>query len=202
MAGPDREGALARWSRRKQAARHGRPEDEPGAAEAPAAVPAEEVAPPQPETEGGPAPELPDPDTLDDPGAFKAFMAKGVPPELRRRALRRLWRLDPIYSHHDGLDDFCGDYTDQARVVPNLKTAYRVGRGFLDRVARADPPLPAAGRGPEGARAAADPAPDASDRAVPEPDPPPAARTSPEPAPADPTLPGSDAPHDPTPERS
>jgi hypothetical protein len=183
MAGPDPKGVLARWSRRKQAARHGRPEDEPPAAEGRAAPPPalpEEPAPPPEAEADDPVPELPDPETLDDPGAFKAFMAKGVPPELRRRALRRLWRLDPIYSHHDGLDDYCGDYTDQARVVPNLKTAYRVGRGFLDRVATPDQPPPAPGdeapaadRGPEVADGTGEPAPSSGDVAAPDPDLPP-----------------------------
>lgn len=172
MAAPDPEGVLGRWSRRKQAARHGRPEeDEPAAAE-PLPAPAEEAAPPLEAEAPEPAPELPDPDSLDDPGAFKAFMARGVPPELRRRALRRLWRLDPIYSHHDGLDDYCGDYTDAARVVPDLKTAYRVGRGFLKEVAGAEEPAappaasepaPAADGGPELAQAPADPAPEGGD---------------------------------------
>jgi hypothetical protein len=176
MAAHDAEGVLARWSRRKQASRHGRAEEEPAAAEPPAVVP-EEAAPPPPEAAAAePPPELPDPDTLDDPGAFKAFMAKGVPPELRRRALRRLWRLDPIYSHHDGLDDFCGDYTDAARVVPDLKTAYRVGRGFLDQVASPKEP-PAAGDGRaedpdrDVADAPAEPAASSGDDAQPDPAP-------------------------------
>src|SRR3546814_2526022 len=46
-------------------------------------------------------------------------------------ALQRLWRLDPVFANLDGLLEYGEDYTDAATVVENLKTAYRVGRGFM-----------------------------------------------------------------------
>jgi hypothetical protein len=142
--GADPERFLARWSRRKQAARRGEPATEPAPEPA---VPPEPAAPAEPELPGPAAPaqpELPDPDSLGADGDFKAFLRPGVPAELRKRALRRLWRVNPIIGAHDGLDDVFKDFTDAATVVPDLKTAYRVGRGLLDRLGEAEAPVEAA----------------------------------------------------------
>ena len=129
---------LGRWSRRKAAAR--RPADEPDPAEATAATPA--VPSPPPEAEPDAVPELPDPDTLGANSDFRAFMARGVPTDLRGRALRRLWRVNPIINSLDGLDDYyvTQDFTDAATVVPDLRTVYRVGKGMIDALARPDEP--------------------------------------------------------------
>src|SRR3546814_19419431 len=62
---------------------------------------------------------------------FTVFLQDGVPEALRRKALQRLWRLDPVFANLDGLLGYGEDYTDAATVVENLKTAYRVGRGFM-----------------------------------------------------------------------
>src|SRR3546814_10476760 len=62
---------------------------------------------------------------------FTVFLQDGVPEALRRKALQRLWRLDPVFANLDGLLEYGEDYTDAATVVENLKTAYRVGRGFM-----------------------------------------------------------------------
>lgn len=138
MAERDDGGLLARWSQRKAAARRGELEPEAEAAVEPApATPAPEAEPAEPAL-----PDLPDPDTLDASSDFKAFLKPGVPPELKIRALRRLWRVDPFYSRHDGLDDCCGDFTDSARVVKDLKTVYKVGRGMIERIIEADTASP------------------------------------------------------------
>src|SRR4029453_15977614 len=98
-------------------------------AEAPPAT-QEPEQPPQPEVEL----ELPDLDTLTGNSDFKPFLQAGVPTNLRREALRRLWRVNPIINSLDGLDDYycTADFTDKATVVAGLRTAYRVGRGMLD----------------------------------------------------------------------
>jgi len=77
---------------------------------------------------------LPDPDLLKMGDDFRAFMAKAVPERLRRRALRRLWVSNPVLANLDGLIDYAEDYTDSARVVANMKTAYQVGKGMLAHV--------------------------------------------------------------------
>jgi Protein of unknown function (DUF3306) len=124
------ENFLARWSRRKQAAR--------------AAERAEEAQPSTPtraadtgvsERADAPdgAPALPDPATLDASSDFSAFLGRDVPIETHRAALRRLWRLDPFYNRLDGLSDYAEDFTDPARVARGLRTAYKVGRGMLEQ---------------------------------------------------------------------
>lgn len=134
MAERDDEGFLARWSRRKQAARQAErePEAEHGARPAPTGPAGANALEPPPEADRPPA--LPDPATLNASSDFSVFLGRDVPIETHRAALRRLWRLDPIYNRMDGLDDYCEDYTDQARVVKGLRTAYKVGRGMLEQI--------------------------------------------------------------------
>ncbi|MEI4231340.1 DUF3306 domain-containing protein [Roseovarius sp. D22-M7] len=82
---------------------------------------------------------LPDPDALQQGDDFSAFMSKAVPDRLRRRALRRLWRSNPVLANVDGLVDYGGDFTDSATVIENMQTAYQVGRGMtahVDEMAR------------------------------------------------------------------
>lgn len=62
---------------------------------------------------------------------FTPFMEKGAPDELRTEALRKLWTTDPVFGIIDGLDDYCEDFSDAAWVSPDMKTAYKVGQGFL-----------------------------------------------------------------------
>ena len=77
---------------------------------------------------------LPDPDTLQAGDDVRAFMAKAVPERLRRRALRQLWKLNPILANVDGLVDYGEDFTDSATVLENLQTTYQVGKGMLAHV--------------------------------------------------------------------
>jgi GNAT superfamily N-acetyltransferase len=186
---------LKRWSRRKLATRH-------DAARAPSAPSGEALAPPPtqaatpaPTEVGGTRRDAPlageggadapaaeafadvDFEALDFQSDYARFLAPGVPDPIRHKALRKLWASHPIFTAADPYQDYQGDYTDAALAVPAgaLKTAYRVGRGFLSDadVAQLD------GRGPgaEGARPAAAPlaaaaggpvtiaAPEAADRA-------------------------------------
>ncbi len=77
--------------------------------------------------------DLPDPDTLDDPDRVKEFLVSDVPQRLKTRALRRLWRLNPVLANVDGLVDYGEDFTDSAMVVENMQTVYQVGKGMLAR---------------------------------------------------------------------
>ena len=120
---------LSRWSRRKQGARL-----EPEPAPEPAAGPPAEAAPERSEAEILEELGLPDPDTLGPGSDFKAFMAEAVPDWLRRRALRRLWTSNPALANLDMLVDYGEDYTDAATTVANLQSAYKAGRGYLDKL--------------------------------------------------------------------
>ena len=77
---------------------------------------------------------LPDPDTLQLGDDVRGFMGQAVPDRLRRRALRQLWKLNPVLANVDGLVDYGEDFTDAALVVENLQTAYQVGKGMLAHV--------------------------------------------------------------------
>ena len=139
------EGFIRRWSRRKERAKRGpaavddaaaRPRD--GGDAAPSqmtrAAPAEADAASEAGV-GTPAriavEDLPDIESLSAESDFTVFLRDGVPEELRKTALRRLWGLDPVFANLDGLLEYGDDYTDAATVVENLQTAYRVGRGFI-----------------------------------------------------------------------
>ena len=78
--------------------------------------------------------ELPDPDTLEAGDDFKVFLRDVVPARIRTRALRRLWRLNPVLANVDGLVDYGEDFTDSAMVVEGMQTAYQVGKGMTKHV--------------------------------------------------------------------
>lgn len=157
-------GARDFWSRRRAAVE----------AEAAERMPADDTAPPDTRTDAEILQELnlPDPDTLDADGDIRAFMDHLVPDHLRRRALRRFWRLNPTLANLDGLVDYGEDYTDSATVIDSLQTVYRVGKGMLDDAelpavetddsAPADLPDPETGPDPEVKVGLAEAAPEAA----------------------------------------
>lgn len=111
------EGALSRWSRlKREAASAAREEPESGA------VGEETAAPGEPEPDVDAAIEadadeeavciedLPDIETLDYESDFSVFMRAGVPEELRKLALRKLWRSSPVLANLDGLNDYDWDF--------------------------------------------------------------------------------------------
>ncbi|KUJ85784.1 hypothetical protein AVO45_02030 [Ruegeria marisrubri] len=157
------------WSRRKAAVQAETEAEH-------AALEAQEIAQQQAELEDKTDAEilaeldLPDPDDLKPGDDVSGFMARAVPERIRQRALRRLWRLNPVLANVDGLVDYGEDYTDAACVVETLQTAYQVGKGMLAHVEA----LAAAEDAPdEETTDAEDEAPVAE--AAPEPDMPPAA---------------------------
>ena len=77
---------------------------------------------------------LPDPDTLTAGDDFSALMSRAVPARLRNRALRKLWVSNPVLANLDGLVDHGEDYRDVATIMPDMKTAYQVGKGMLAHV--------------------------------------------------------------------
>ena len=77
---------------------------------------------------------LPDPDSIKMGDDVTGFMQKAIPERLRRRALRGLWRSNPVLACLDGLNDYDGDFTNAATDAPGVATAYRVGKGLLKHV--------------------------------------------------------------------
>jgi hypothetical protein len=54
-----------------------------------------------------------------------------VPEFLRKRALRVLWRSNPVLANLDGLNDYDDDFRSPELTKKVLATAYKVGRGLL-----------------------------------------------------------------------
>ena len=124
------------WTRRRAAVRDAEsatPADSANPAAAEAAVPPGS-APDKTDAEILRALDLPDPDTLQEDADFTPFLRDAVPQHLRRRALRRLWRVHPALANLDGLVDYGEDFSDAATVIENLQTAYQVGKGMLRHV--------------------------------------------------------------------
>ena len=123
---------IGRWSRLKQKRRR----REPG----PGDVPKDESARPEPADaqpaaaeEETAALDLPDIETLDKDSDFTVFMKEGVPEALKRQALRKLWRSDPVFAVIDGLDDYDDDYRTAFVVAENLaKKLKKSGKGAAD----------------------------------------------------------------------
>jgi hypothetical protein len=113
-AGDDDGRFLSRWSRRKVAAREGRPLEEPPAREAdPPPEPAGElpIASGAPAPEGEPPQELPPVESLRGLASdYRDFMRANVDPALKRAALRKLF-ADPHFNVMDGLDIYIDDYS-------------------------------------------------------------------------------------------
>ena len=111
------------WSRRKAMVAKEATEEVP--AELPDAAPQEELT----DAEILAKFDLPDPDTLTLGDDIRGFMSKAVPEHLRRRALRKLWRTNPVLACVDGLNDYDDDFAKVSGET--VKTAYQVGKGML-----------------------------------------------------------------------
>ena len=135
------EGGLRRWARRKAETKRERaaaPTLEEKAGKAPAISEPADVAANR-EGEGKKTPvelDLPDIESLTPDSDFTVFMKDGVPPALRRLALRKLWASNPMFNVIDEMVEYGEDYTDAAMVVEGMKSAWEPGRGY----AREDPP--------------------------------------------------------------
>ena len=121
------------WSRRKAAVAAEQEADERAII---AQAEADELAKREEQTDSEILEELnlPDPDHLKAGDDITGFMSKEVPERLRQRALRRLWRLNPVLANVDGLVDYGEDFTDAAVVMDGMQTAYQVGKGMLAHV--------------------------------------------------------------------
>jgi hypothetical protein len=141
---------LARWSRRKALSRKGEELPEPPEdaeektqdalqADQDAVAGVESPAPEQvAETGGDEIPELPPLETLDENSDYSAFLGKGVPPDLKQKALQKLFH-SPKFNIRDGLDDYDWDFTNPKPLgdIVTAEMRYRVQRE-LERLAGLD----------------------------------------------------------------
>jgi len=152
MAAEDDSNFFSRWSRRKVQVRSGEPlPPEPPAKPVP---PVAVVAPPPPEVVAEPAPAEPPPTlTLDDVARltpesdYSAFVARGVPADVRNAAVKKLF-TDPHYNVMDGLDIYIDDYS-QPSPITAAEMAKMVGAQFLKLVDDPNEVKPAATASPD-----------------------------------------------------
>lgn len=139
------ESRFERWSRRKTEAR----EEEALAAQQPVAE-VEELSEEEQELAVNEALsdeevlakyDLPDPDTSELGMDITGFMRKEIPEALRRRALRSLWRSNPVLAVLDGLNDYDEDFNAVTTGAEGVKTLYQVGKGMFDKAKRAEEKL-------------------------------------------------------------
>lgn len=121
---------LSSWSRRR-AAVAAEAEQEKSAAQEAAMAQEQEALAEKSDEEILETLGLPDPDSLAIGDDFKAFMSKAVPEHIRKHALRKLWRSNPVLACVDGLNDYDDDYLAQSIGQDALKTTYQVGKGML-----------------------------------------------------------------------
>jgi hypothetical protein len=104
----DDEGFLARWSRRKRGAM------QTTRSQATPEGTADDAASDAPATSGQPSPvdpaSLPPLDSIGAGSDIRAFLAAGVPAELKRAALRRAWSADPAIRDFVGLSENSWDF--------------------------------------------------------------------------------------------
>ncbi|MEP1216390.1 MAG: DUF3306 domain-containing protein [Marinobacter sp.] len=126
------ESRLQRWSRRKTGASKEAELPRPSAIEPEPSPEEQELAINQslPEREVLEKYNLPDPDAIELGTDVTGFMRKEIPELLRRRALRSLWKSNPVLAVLDGLNDYDEDFTDAAVSSSAVKTLYKVGQGF------------------------------------------------------------------------
>ena len=138
MSETDPKPFLSRWAERKAASQSGTAEPEATeqldeAAASAAAEQAEEEAALSDE-ELCARYELPDPESCTEEDQLDGFFDGRVPDRLRQLAMRRMWRLNPLFRFADEMVEYGEDFTDAATVIPNMQTAYKVGKGYLDKL--------------------------------------------------------------------
>ena len=84
--------------------------------------------------------DLPNPDAIELGTDITGFMRKEIPELLRRKALRALWKSNPVLAVLDGLNDYDEDFTDAATAGTAVKTLYKVGQGLIDKTKKAEAP--------------------------------------------------------------
>ena len=78
--------------------------------------------------------ELTHPDQCHEPEELDDFFNRSVPDRLKQLAMRRLWRLNPLFRFADEMVEYGENYTDAATVLPDMQTAYKVGKGYFDKL--------------------------------------------------------------------
>jgi hypothetical protein len=161
------ENFLSRWSRRKAAEETAEKAEQAPAktteaateekhAEGPTGKPAERAEEPLDLSK------LPSIESLGKDSDYTMFMQKGVPDDLRLKAIRRMWATDPSIAGPDLLDMHAWDYTGteglRPLVAPVIEAVAAVAKELVERSRETASDKPAAPRdSPEAQSAEKDP---------------------------------------------
>jgi len=74
-----------------------------------------------------------DPEAIEDEEKLDSLLQGQFPDRIRQMALRRMWRLNPLFRFADEMVEYGENYTDAATVIDGMQTAYQVGKGYLQK---------------------------------------------------------------------
>ena len=77
--------------------------------------------------------EVENPETIEDEARLDSLLEGKLPDRIRQMALRRMWRLNPMFRFADEMVEYGENYTDAATVIDGMTTAYQVGKGYLQK---------------------------------------------------------------------
>ena len=92
-----------------------------------------------------PPADLPSVESLTGESDFTAFLADGVPEELKRAALRKLWLSHPAFAIIDGLDDYDEDFRIVDKMLATADELRKVGKDMEGAGEKADTAEPGEG---------------------------------------------------------
>ena len=129
----DGEGFVARWSRRKIEEKEPSKETKIEVSKLEEGAPLDTKSTQDVGEEGETnVDDLPDIETLNESSDYTPFLKDGVPEKLKRLALRKLWKSNPVFGIIDGLDDYDEDYSAIGIVAQEIFTNYKPGKGMVD----------------------------------------------------------------------
>lgn len=129
----NKEGVLSRWSKRKRELADA-PEEKTAAVASQEEQDAELEARELELAANREAAEEIDLDTIDEDSDLSLFMKEGVPEALKKAALAKLWRSNPVFANIDGLVDYDDNFADPNLIMKTFTSAYQVGKGYLKEV--------------------------------------------------------------------
>ena len=129
----DGEGFVARWSRRKIEEKEPSKDTKSEVSKLEEGAPLDTKSTQDVGEEGETnVDDLPDIETLNESSDYTPFLKDGVPEKLKRLALRKLWKSNPVFGIIDGLDDYDEDYSAIGIVAQEIFTNYKPGKGMVD----------------------------------------------------------------------
>lgn len=142
---------LTRWSRRKRDVAAAEKATPPAADTKPVEENADQPAEADPEARAKIEAALPPLESITELSDVTAFLKAGVPSDLTRAALRRVWTVDPSIRDFVGLAENSWDFTDPAAMpgfgpLEDTEQVRRMIAQVVDEIGRAAEPVSAEGK--------------------------------------------------------